>query len=609
MSSATPSLEGNSAASGGQVPVQGRDIFSVRIDQDVPVEMRDGTVLLADVYRPQGEGRFPALLQRTPYNKQLGALAFLMTDTYRVLRRGYAVVIQDCRGRYASDGDFTPFHQEIADGYDTVEWCAAQSWCDGQVAMYGTSYVGAVQWLAAIAAPPSLRCIVPTFTASDYYEGWTYQGGAFQWGFMCNWVLPMLTSADLLRRQSRQPLDDYDVWRERVIDAVDAMQQTVMTLPLGDLPVCPEWSPYFAEWLAHPSRDDYWKACSIEERHDRVRVPALNVGGWYDIFLGGTLRNFTGVQSKGATAEAREGSRLLLGPWVHQTPPAPKAGDVDSGLLAGQSLSPLRLDVDGEHLRFFDYWLKGIDDGIGSEPPVRLFVMGENVWRSEWEWPLARAEETAFFLSSGGDANSIHGDGVLTRDAPAGERPDVFLYDPFHPVPSTGGQLCCNPAALPPGAFNQRPIEERVDVLVYKTPPLELDVEVTGPVHLHLWATTSAPDTDFTAKLVDIAPDGYARNLTDGIVRARYRQGTDAPRPITPGEPTEYTIDLWATSNLFRRGHRIALEVSSSNFPRFDRNLNTGHELGADAEMRPAIQTVFHDQERPSRLVLPIIPR
>jgi uncharacterized protein len=588
---------------------QPRETFSIQVDRDVPVTMRDDTVLMTDVYRPAAEGRWPVLLQRTPYNKETGGLSLVQTDTFRAVRRGYAVVIQDCRGRYRSDGDFSPFLQEIADGYDAVEWCGSQPWSDGNVGMYGTSYVGATQWLAAIAAPPSLRAIAPAFTASDYYEGWTYQGGAFQWGFMCNWVLPFLTTGDLLRSNARQGVPDFDAWRERLIEAIDNLPETAKALPLTDIPVNPAWTPYFAEWMAHPSRDEFWRERSIEERHDQVRVPALNIAGWYDIFLGGSLRNFTGVRESGATEAAREGSRLLLGPWTHTTPPLSKSGSVDFGAMGGQSLMPLSLDVDGETLRFFDYWLKGIDEGLSAEPPVRLFVMGEDVWRSEQSWPLARAVATEFFLSSGGNANSIVGDGALQNEAPGDDRPDIFLYDPFHPVPTAGGQLCCYPATLDPGAFDQRPVEARSDVLVYTTSPLAEDTEVTGPVRLHLWAATTASDTDFTGKLVDIYPDGYARNLTDGIIRARYCQGTDAPRPITPGEPLEYTIDLWATSNLFRRGHRIGLEVSSSNFPRFDRNLNTGHELGADAEMRPALQTIFHDREHPSRLVLPIVPR
>jgi putative CocE/NonD family hydrolase len=589
--------------------VQAGETISIRVERDIPVAMRDGTVLQTDVYRPATPGRYPVLLQRTPYNKETGGLSLVQTDTFRAVRRGYAVVIQDCRGRYRSDGDFRPFVQEIADGYDAVEWCAGQDWSDGSVGMYGTSYVGATQWLAAIAAPPGLRAIAPAFTASDYYEGWTYQGGAFQWGFMCNWVLPFLTTADLLRRHAREGVSDFAAWSDRLVAAIDGNAETAKTLPLGEIPVNPEWSPYFFEWLAHPSRDEFWRERSIEERHDRVRVPALNIAGWYDIFLDGTLRNFTGVRDNGATAEAREGSRLLLGPWTHTTPPLAQSGAIDFGARAGQSLMPLSLDIDGETLRFFDYWLRGVDDGYAEEAPVRLFVMGESVWRDEQEWPLVRAVTTEFFLSSGGGANSIAGDGRLSRDSPGDERPDVFLYDPYHPVPTAGGQLCCYPSTLPPGVYDQRPVEARSDVLVYTTPPLSADVEVTGPVRLHLWAATTAADTDFTGKLVDIYPDGSARNLTDGIIRARYRQGTDRPRPIQPGEPLEYVIDLWATSNLFREGHRIGLEVSSSNFPRFDRNLNTGHELGADAEMRPALQTVFHDAERPSRLVLPIVPR
>ncbi|MCC6315328.1 MAG: CocE/NonD family hydrolase, partial [Thermomicrobiales bacterium] len=338
------------------------ETVAFRVERDVPVTMRDSVILMTDVYRPDAPGRFPVLLQRTPYNKELGGLALVQTDTFRALRHGYAVVIQDVRGRYRSEGDFTPFHQEIDDGYDTVEWCAAQPWSNGAVGMYGTSYVGATQWLAAVAAPPSLKAIAPAFTASDYYEGWTYQGGALQWGFMVNWVLPFLTPADLLRRHNLCPLPDFAAWRERLIDAVDHASETALTLPLGAIPVNPEWSPYFREWLAHPTRDDFWQAVSIEDRYDRVRAPALNIAGWYDIFLSGSIRNFTGVRERGATPEAREGSRLLIGPWTHTTPPLAQSGAVDFGIRAGQSPMPLSMDIDGLTLRFFDRWLKGIAD-------------------------------------------------------------------------------------------------------------------------------------------------------------------------------------------------------------------------------------------------------
>jgi putative CocE/NonD family hydrolase len=586
-----------------------RQPVEMTVVRDVAVPMRDGTILYADLYRPAAERRYPVLLQRTPYNKEEGTLALVQTNTFRAVRRGYAVVIQDVRGRFTSDGDFNPFFQEINDGYDTVEWCAAQEWSDGNVGMYGTSYVGAVQWLAAISTPPHLKAIIPTFTASDYYEGWTYQGGAFEWGFMCNWILPFFTASDLYRANERNPLPDFERRKQILIDAIDHMDETVRTLPLADFPIADDVSPYFRQWLAHATRDDFWKAVSIQEHYADVAAPAYNVGGWYDVFLGGTLNNFVGVREHGKTEEARKGSKLLVGPWIHTTPPSSVSGATDFGMAAGQGVSVLTFDVDEEHLRFFDYWLRGIDDGISTEPPVKLYVMGEDVWRQEQEWPLARTEWTDYFLHSDGNANSSSGDGSLSTEAPGEERADHYLYDPFHPVGSHGGGLCCFPSRLPAGAFDQREIEVRTDVLVFVTDPLERDTEVTGPVTLTLWAATTAKDTDFTGKLVDIAPDGTAINLTDGIIRARFRHGTDREEFVTPNEPTEYAIDLWATSNLFKAGHRIGLEVTSSNFPRFDRNLNTGGVLGQETEMIPALQTIFHDAAHPSRLTLPIIPR
>jgi putative CocE/NonD family hydrolase len=577
------------------------------VERDVPVELRDGTLLYADVYRPAGNGRYPVLLQRTPYDKQLYNLAMLQMDALRAVSRGYCVVMQDVRGRYRSEGEFHPFHQEIEDGYDTVEWCAAQSWSDGNVGMYGGSYVGAVQWLAALAQPPALKCIVPTFTASDYYEGWTYQGGAFHWGFMVGWVLPYLVSEGLIRRKA--DLDDFDAWYGRLADLVDNMQETFRILPLGELPVAKEFAPYFVQWLSHSSRDEFWQAVSIEDQHARVQIPSLNIGGWYDIFLQGTLRNFMGMRERGGTPSAREGTRLLMGYWTHTNVADHVAGTYDFGIRSSQNISPIRYDLNGEILRFFDLWLKGIDEGFADEPPVKLFVMGENVWRGENEWPLARTQYTHYYLHSKGRANSRRGDGWLSEDEPGEERPDIYLYDPNDPAPTCGGQLCCYGPALPAGAMDQSAIEMRRDVLIFSTPPLEQDLEVTGPIVLYLWASSSAPDTDFTAKLVDLSPCGYARNLTDGIIRARYREGTGKAILLTPKEVCRYRIDLGATSNLFRRGHCLLVEVSSSNFPRFDRNLNTGNELGVDREWEPAIQTIFHDRERPSHLLLPVIPR
>ena len=333
--------------------------------------------------------------------------------------------------------------------------------------------------------------------------------------------------------------------------------------------------------------------------YDAIDIPVFHVGGWYDIFAAYTVRDFAGIRDAGNTRQ-----KLLIGPWTHGSYDG-LAGETDFGLQASGAL----VLPDELQLRWFDYWLKGVDNGVMDEPPVRIFVMGDNRWRSEDEWPLARTQFTRFYLHSGGAANSLAGDGALSTDAPSEEPVDSFVYDPRNPVPTRGGGLCCWRAALPPGAYDQREIEARPDVLVYTTPALERDVEVTGPLEVHLWAATSAPDTDFTAKLVDVGRCGYARNIQDGIIRARYRASLAQAEPVRPGEVYEYTIDLGATSNVFKAGHRIRLEISSSNFPRFDRNPNTGGATGEGSEWRTALQTVLHGAEHPSHVVLPLIPR
>ena len=330
------------------------------------------------------------------------------------------------------------------------------------------------------------------------------------------------------------------------------------------------------------------------------------MGGWYDIFLGGTIRNYLGMRDHGPTEAIRRGQKLIIGPWLHGSSPGPGiTGEHYFGLMS----DPTVMDLDGLHFRWFDYWLKGIDNGILDEPPVRIFVMGDNVWRDEAEWPLARAENINYYFHSEGKANTLNGNGALSPQAPANEPPDVFLYNPADPVPTQGGPLCCNAYFLPNGAYDQREIEAREDVLVYSTPPLARDLEVTGPITVTLWAATSAPDTDFTAKLVDVSDCGCARNLTDGIIRARYRDSTAEPRPVEPGQVYRYTIDLWATSNVFQAGHQIRVELSSSNFPRFDRNTNTGNVIAEDEGFKPAMQTILHNAQYPSHITLPVVPR
>lgn len=557
----------------------------VVIQNGVRARMRDGVQLVADIYRPREEGKFPVLLQRTPYNRKGDA-----TNAYALASYGYVVILQDTRGRFDSEGEFYPFKFESLDGYDTVEWAAALGYANGQVGMFGGSYVGATQMLAAMAKPPHLTAIFPYVTASEYYEGWTYQGGALAQWFASSWSSGLVI--DTLRRKA---------------DANQRPQEWVTALPVDDYaearqPQTNELAPYFRDWVNHERDDEYWKPWKISDHYGEMTVKGLHGGGWHDLFLKGSIKNYLGLRDSAASPEARAGQRLLLGPWAHAgTSPEGKIGDVTFGKDAV-------LDTAKTILAWNDYALKGVRNEFASDAPVRIFVMGENVWRDEKEFPLARTQYLKYFLHSVKGANALKGDGSLSAAAPAQEKTDTYTYDPANPVPTIGGRLCCG-GAIPPGPANQQPNESRADVLVFSTPRLEKDLEVTGFISVDLFASSSAADTDFTALLVDVDPSGYARFLTDGIVRARYRNSTAQAEPITPGQIYKYTVDLWATSNVFKAGHQLRLYVSSSNFPRFNRNLNTGEATAGGRRMVQAVQTIYHDHEHPSAITLPVIPR
>ena len=569
---------------------------SLKIDCHVEIPMRDGVKLRADVYRPDDASKHPVILARLPYNKDLSPISLSLLSPIRAAKRGYIVVIQDTRGRFKSDGQFSLFAGEGEDGYDTVGWCASQPWSNGQVGMYGASYFGATQWLAATANPPALKAIVPTITASDYYEGWTYQGGAFQQGFIQFWTAGMAT--ETITRLTDAPGDA----RSKLYGAIFGMPQAYRSLPLVD------YAPatvsglidHYREWLKHPALDEYWERVRIESKYEQMDVSALHIGGWYDIFLEGTLRNFVGMRTKGRTARARQQQRLIVGPWLHGLFDR-VVGEVDFG----PSVLLDAVDPGGQHLQWFDHCLQGQPD---NGAPVRIFVMGANVWRNENEWPLARSIPTRYYLAGDGSANSLRGDGQMLTQTPAREASDTFLYDPERPVPSRGG-CTLMPGAQSAGPRDQRVVEERDDVLVYTSAPLSEPLEVTGTVEAVLYASTDGRDTDFTAKLVAVAPDGRAINLCDGIVRARYRNPLRRAELLEPGRIYEYRILLGSTSFLFAPGHRIRLEVSSSNFPRFDRNLNTGGDFATETMGRPAVQRVFHGGSRMSHVVLPVVPQ
>lgn len=563
--------------------------YEVVVEHNVAAKMRDGVTLKADVYRPKADGKFPVLLERTPYNKE-GDKEFGL----RAAARGFVAIFQDTRGRYASEGDFYTFKNEPNDGYDTVEWAAALPYANGKVGMFGGSYVGATQMLAAMTHPPHLVGIAPEVTASNYHDGWTYQGGAFEQWFNQSWASGL--TEDTLRRAS-----------DKVTNALE--WKNVLPLaeyPMRSVPDGKQLAPYYADWLAHPSYDDYWKALAIEEHYGQIQVPVLNLAAWYDIFLGGSLRNYEQLKSKGGSEAARTGQRLVVGLGGHAGGDRPKVGDVDFG-------EKILWDSDGATLDWYDGIMNGAHNAFTDGKRVRLFVMGRNEWREEDDWPLARAKETKYYLSSGGKANSANGDGSLSTHAPEGNAAgagtnDTFEYDPANPVPTVGGPLCCRGDLLKPGPRDQTDVERRKDVLVYTTAALQKDMEVTGPVSADLWVSTSATDTDFTAKLVDVWPNGFAQNLTEGILRMRYRDSQEKPEAAKPGNVYRIKIDLWATSNVFLAGHKVRLEISSSNSPRFDRNLNTGEEQARATRIAKATNRAYHDREHASALILPVVP-
>jgi uncharacterized protein len=568
------------------------------IEFDVPATMRDGTVLRANMFRPAGGGPYPVALARTPYGKDYFSVSPIL-DAPRLARAGYIVLIQDVRGRFRSAGVWEPFRNEEADGYDTVEWAARLPGSSGAVGMFGVSYLGFTQWMAAKAAPPSLKALVPVLTWADVRDGVAWRGGAWELGTQASWFLGSVGLDTVMRRVAGAPPEAQMRAVGMLVHEIDRLRtEGYYSLPLKDFEPLRrlEFTAALDEIMQNAENPDFYAPFSIAAAYDQVRVPALNVGGWYDIFTHGTLQNFTALRAGGVMPKARQ-AKLLVGPWSHVNY-TNVVGDVDFGFVAQMALMNLQTDLTGLTQRWFDRWLKGVENGVTEEPPVKLFVMGDNAWRDENEWPLARARSTPFYLRAGGR---------LAPEPPAREPADAYTYDPADPTPTYGGGILMHPL-FGPGARDQRPIEARADVLTYTTEPLSADVEVTGPISMKLWAASDAPDTDFVARLVDVHPDGFAQILADGIIRARYRNG-HTPELLEPGRAYDFTIDLWATSNVFKAGHQVRVDIASASFPRWDRNPNTGEPFGRSAELRPARQSILHDAEHPSHVVLPIVPR
>ncbi|MGB6944406.1 MAG: CocE/NonD family hydrolase, partial [Bryobacteraceae bacterium] len=545
-----------------------------------------------NVFLPPGSGRFPTVLIRTPYGKGPD-----LPVSYRsFINHGYTVVMQDVRGRYGSAGGFNVLNQEGPDGYDTLNWIAAQPWSDGKVGMIGGSYLGIAQWRVALLNNPHLKAIFPVVSGSDdYFDRYYSEGGAMKLGHRLLWMSLNLTPPGT----AKPKFGDY-----------------IYHLPLRsvDRSATRRTQGFYQTILNHPTYDSFWKNLSIRENIERVHVPVFSVGGWYDNFAESDLEAFSALHKLDGRLDDRH--RIMIGPWAHNmsTPfPGVTYGD--------DSSSPIR----SYQIAWFDHWLKGAPEDAHrfspekwhavrsevDEAPVHIFVMGVNRWRDEPDWPLERARPAALYLASEGAANSLSGGGVLQwkpERAKTPEATDSFTYDPRNPVPTRGGAVCCDPKVFPWGPIDQRPVEKRKDVLVYTSAPMKQDLEVTGPIRVVLYASTSAPDTDFTAKLVDVFPNGEARNLTDGILRVRYRHGLEKAELAEPGKVYPLVIDAGVTSNVFLAGHSIRVEISSSNFPRFDRNPNTGRPFADETTLKKARQVIYHSRQYPSHLVLPVIP-
>lgn len=567
--------------------------MKVTVERDVPVPMRDGVVLRATVLRPAGDGELPVLVLRTPYGKDSAITTHTAIDPERAAARGHVVVIQDVRGRFASGGaGFEPYVHEFDDGFDTVQWAAALPGSNGRVATYGVSYMGTAAWQAAAAGPPALRAVAAAQSTSDAYADLSWRGGAFNWGMHLFWVMGNLALTQQLREQRDDPSVAHHL--DRIVAAIDDFAGTARSLPPAGLPIAgrlAELVPFFAEAMARDRRGAFHRARSLVGRYGAVTVPALILAGWHDVMLSNDLRHFAAIRAEGGSRAARERSRLVIGPWTHGPGMlASAAGELDFGVASS-----------GAWLDLTALWLDWLDQALGDgpadeSPPVRLFVMGANRWRDEDAWPPRGVREQRWFLRDGG--------GLSLERPGTGAPPASYVYDPLDPCPTTGGALLM-PDTYRRGPVDQSPILGRDDVLVFTSDALPADLEIVGPVSATLFASTSATDTDWVVKLCEVLPDGRTLNVCDGILRARFRAGDwSAPEPVPPGAVLRYEVDLWATAVVVPAGSRLRVIVTSSDFPRYDRNPNTGAVGVRATRVERAVQRLSLDAARASHVGL-----
>jgi uncharacterized protein len=560
----------------------------VQVEKNVAIPMRDGVTLGADIYRPAAPGKYPVMLSRTPYNKNGQA----KWGNF-FAQHGYIAVIVDSRGLNASEGKWSPYVDEGRDGYDTQQWIGKQPWCDGKMGMFGRSYPAYTQVVTAPYRSPYLKAIMPEAAQSSNFEAVWSWNGIYHLALGLSWGPQQEAIAEKKPRPSPP-------W-------VEVMNH----LPLkSSMDIVGVHSQFVTDTLTHETDDSFWKAMSIRDKYAEMDVPSFHLTGWYDDLVHETIMNFVNMRKSSRSENARRWQKLLIGPWGHGVRSDPKYGDMDFG-------PQMLTDLQQLHLHWYDYHLKGVRNGLDKEAPIRIFVMGENKWRDEQEWPLSRAREMRMYLGSAGHANTRMGDGTLSEKTPSTELPDKYAYDPRYPVPTYGGHGSGGGGITRDGAFSiqgpmdQRDTEQRNDVLVYSSEALSQDTEVTGTVTLDLFFSTDVRDTDFFATLSDVYPDGKTILLTEGALRARYRDSLTKTNLLTPNQTYEVKIPLWETSNLFKAGHRIRIHLTSSNFPRFNRNLNSGKAMADETEddIHVAHQVILHDSTHPSSISLPVIPR
>ncbi len=550
----------------------------LKIEFGIKQTMRDGVRLSSDIYRPETEGRFPVVLTRSPYMTAEGFQKRFAELARFFAANGYVFVIQDCRGKNDSEGTFHPFFDDPRDGFDTLRWCGQQEWSNARLGTMGASYQAWNQWATATLNPPNLQAMICIVALPDPVINVPFQNGA-----LVLWMAEWMAMVEGKRNTDPSIYDSMKLYNHLPLKTMDEQ--------FG------RKSKFWQNWISHPSADEYWKPSFYQNKFGNIDVPVLHISGWYDDDLIGTHINYTSMRKEAKSEKARENQKLIIGPWPHHVNLTRELDGIDFGESALIDLRRIQLD-------WFDFWLKDMENGIMKQPKVDIFTMGENSWRKAESWPLDGTKYVNYFIHSEGDANTSLGDGKLLTTTPSHEEPnDSYTYDPSDPCPN----IFVTDLAPAEGPLDQRAIERRDDVLVYSTPALQSNLDVTGPVSVKLFASSSARDTDFWAQLTDVLPNGYSMHLTEGIIRGRYRNSLEKPELLESGKVYEFDINLWITSNMFQRDHRVRLDISSSSFPKYDRNPNTGNEFGKDTSLKSAEQKIYHSKEYPSHISLPIV--